>query len=206
MKSLAILGASGHGKVVADAASISGWGSIVFYDDAWKEMPANAYWPVAGGFAELIRDREKYDGCVVGIGNNTIRLEKSRELAQAGLSLVSIVHPNAQLSSKSELGRGSVVFAGAVVNIDARIGFSSIINTAASIDHDCVLADGIHICPGAHLAGGVKVGEMSMVGIGASVVQCVNIGKNVTVGAGSVVIRDVEDGSTVTGVPAIEHK
>lgn len=92
--------------------------------------------------------------------------------------------------------------AGAVVNVDCRIGMGVIINTAASIDHDCVLEDAVHISPGARLAGGVCVGERSWVGIGASVKQLVEIGSGVTVGAGAVVVSNMPDDCVAVGVPA----
>ncbi|MNJ71095.1 UDP-N-acetylbacillosamine N-acetyltransferase [compost metagenome] len=83
-----------------------------------------------------------------------------------------------------------------------RIGPGSILNTGCSVDHDCVLGTAVHISPGARLAGGVKVGDLSWVGIGASVRQLVRIGSDVIVGAGAAVTTDVADAQTVVGVPA----
>jgi acetyltransferase-like isoleucine patch superfamily enzyme len=82
------------------------------------------------------------------------------------------------------------------------LGLGCIINTGATFYHDCVLGDGVHICPGVHLAGDVQVGELSWLGIGCTVRQGIRIGAGVTVGAGAVVIDDVPDGQTVVGVPA----
>ncbi|MDN7131517.1 acetyltransferase [Halomonas sp. MC140] len=202
MKRLAILGASGHGKVVAETASQCGWQSIVFFDDAWPRLQHNGSWPVVGNTQTLITTLLDFDGVVVGIGNNRVRLEKTRHFKALHAPLIALVHPSAIVSNTVSLGAGSVVFAGAVIQIDSQLGEACIVNTRASVDHDCLLSDGVHICPGATLAGAVKVGEASWVGIGTCVKQLVNIGSNVTLGAGAAVIRDVPSGQTVIGVPA----
>ena len=202
MKKLAILGASGHGKVVADCAHSCGWDEVVFFDDAWPELSTNGHWPVAGDTARLMATLDDFDGVIVAIGNSHIRHTKLEALEQARATVVSLVHPAAFVSSHAVIGAGTVVFAGAVVNVDARLGRGVIINTGATVDHDCVLGDAVHISPGANIAGGVRVGHRSWVGIGAAVKQLVSIGDDAVVGAGAAVVRDVGDGVTVVGVPA----
>ena len=199
---LAILGASGHGKVVADCAELCGWQSIRFFDDAWPELSDNGSWAIKGNADDLLSSVADFDGVLVAIGNNRIRCEKLQVLRQAGANLVSLVHPSAVVSRYATVGEGVVIFAGAVVNVDSRIGDGVIINTSASVDHDCVLAEGVHISPGVRLAGGVTIGERSWIGIGASVRQLVSVGADVVVGAGAAVVNDVGDGLTVVGVPA----
>lgn len=202
MKRLALLGASGHGKVAADAAELGGWDEIAFFDDAWPSLSKNGKWSVLGNSEKLLQTIDTFHGVVVTIGNNRVRKLKLDTLFGLYAPVVSIVHPSAQISRYCSIGLGSVIFAGAVVNVDSTIGVGSIVNTGASIDHDCQLGSFVHISPGAHLAGGVSVGELSWVGIGACVRQLVTIGREVTVGAGSVVVKAVSDGQTVVGVPS----
>lgn len=202
MNRLAILGASGHGKVVADTAECCGWQSIEFFDDAWPERQRNSAWPVVGDSAALLESVSQFDGVVVAIGNNRIRQDKLLVLQAAGARLATLIHPAATFSRYARIGAGSVIFAGAVVNADACIGMGAILNTGCSIDHDCVLGDAVHVSPGARLAGGVRVGELSWIGIGSSVRQLVCIGRGAMVGAGAAVVADVADGLTVAGVPA----
>lgn len=202
MKKLAILGASGHGKVVAECAGLCGWREVVFFDDAWPQLQHNGHWPVQGDTDGLLGDLACFDGVLVAIGSNLIRQQKLQQLRESGAALVTLIHPAASVSAFASLAVGTVVFAGAVINVDARIGEGVIINTSASIDHDCVLGDAVHISPGAHLAGAVHVGDRSWVGIGASVRQLVQIGDDVVVGAGAVVVKDVVAGMTVAGNPA----
>ena len=202
MNNLAILGASGHGKVIADSAESAGWKNIVFYDDAWPKSEINGIWPVIGDTKDLIKNLSDYNGVVIAIGNNQERILKQTELLKHGAILVSIIHPSAQISRHVEIGIGTVIMAGAVINVDTKLGECCIVNTGATIDHDCILGDGVHISPGANLAGGVIVGEGTWIGIGANIKQLITIGNNATVGAGAVVINNVEESTTVVGVPA----
>lgn len=202
MNRLAILGASGHGKVVADAAECCGWQAVDFFDDAWPQQGSNGAWQVVGDTAALKNVLEVYDGVCVAIGDNAVRYSKLLELEAAGANLCNLLHPAATISRHAVLGKGVVAFAGAVVNADAHVGLGVILNTGCSVDHDCIIGAGVHVSPGARLAGGVRVGDLSWIGIGASVRQVVRIGCGVTVGAGAVVVSDVADGLTVVGIPA----
>ena len=199
---LAILGASGHGKVIADSAEASGFRDIVFFDDAWPGIAMNGPWEVVGTTQDLLLNLASYASVVVAIGNNAIRHTKLKALLSADAPVVSIVHPSAIVSPHSSLGVGSVVFAGAVVNAGADIGAGAIINTNAVIEHDCVLGISCHISPGGVLAGGVRLGERVWVGANASVRQLVSVGDNSVVGMGAVVTRDVAANITVVGNPA----
>ncbi|MFZ2858522.1 acetyltransferase [Acidovorax sp.] len=202
MNKLALLGASGHGKVVADAALAAGWKHVVFFDDAWPGVRVNGRWPVVGDMTVLMSRLPEFDGVLVAIGNCAVRWRKQQELRSAGARLATVVHPRACVSSYAQLGEGSVVMAGAVVNVDATVGEAGIVNTGATVDHDCVLAAGVHVSPGAHLSGNVKVGSCSWVGVGVSVRQGMHIGAGVVVGAGAVVVKSVADDQTVVGSPA----
>jgi sugar O-acyltransferase (sialic acid O-acetyltransferase NeuD family) len=202
MAKLAILGASGHGKVVADIAELCGWNEIHFYDDNWPTICTNGAWSVWGGTSQLAENINIYDGVIVAIGDNSIRYNKTLYLAERGFRLATLIHPTATVSRYAEIAPGSVVMAGAVVNPYANIGMASIINTAATVDHDCMIAYGVHVSPGVNVAGAVVVGKLTWLGIGATIKQCVAIGHGVIVGAGAVVVNDIADGLTVVGVPA----
>jgi sugar O-acyltransferase (sialic acid O-acetyltransferase NeuD family) len=202
LKRLALLGASGHGKVIADAAILTGWQEIVFFDDAWPRVSTNAHWPVIGNTETLLASHEQFDGAIVTIGDCAIRMSKQTTLSDAGVRMVTIIHPRSTVSPFACIGPGSVIMAGAVVNVDTMIGEACIVNTGASVDHDCVLEDGAHVSPGARLSGNVHVGASSWVGVGASVRQGLRIGRSCVVGAGAVVVKSVADGLTVVGNPA----
>lgn len=197
---LAILGAGGHGQVVADAALAGDWDEVVLFDDGGG--PASGHWAVAGTRTDLLNRLGDFQGVVVGVGANPARRSLSGVLAGAGARLATVIHPRATVSPYAGIGAGSVVLAGAVVSIGARLGQAVIVNTGATVDHDCELADGVHVAPGAHLAGGITVGAESWIGVGAVVREYAAIGAGSTVGAGAVVVGPVPDGLTVVGNPA----
>lgn len=202
MKRLAVLGASGHGRVIADLAEMVGWDQVVFFDDAWPKIESNGAWPVFGDGQSLLEQLNDFSGVAVAVGNNRIRAAKLRCFVENRAPIVSLVHPSAVISRYAHLGEGCVVMAGVVVNADTNIADGVILNTACSVDHDCRIGDYVHISPGVRLAGGVQVGEQSWIGVGASVKQMVSIGQKVIVGAGASVVSDLPDGVTVVGVPA----
>ena len=190
MSRLIIIGASGHGKVVADAANRK----YVFVDKEPNEQEK------IFSMEDLLPLQEEEDEVIVGIGDNKTRLSVLEGLH----NIATVVHKDATVSFSATLGEGTVVFARAVVNPNTSVGRGCIINTAATVDHDCILEDGVHISPGAHVGGGVTIGTCSWIGIGASVKHGVTIGNNVIVGASAAVVCDIPDGVTVVGVPAKE--
>lgn len=202
MKRLLIVGAGGHGKVVADAAQAAGWGEILFIDGRYPSLSKAGAWRVICNDRELLAHPPHCDGVIVAIGNNRTRVELQRRYAEAGLPIATIVHPQAVVSPYTSIGAGTVVFARAVINIDAMIGEAVIINTGAVVEHDCRLGAGVHVSPLAALAGGVTIGDCSWIGIGACVRQLVTVGSDVVVGAGAAVVNPIEDNLTVAGVPA----
>lgn len=202
MKTLAILGAGGHAKVVADAALCSGWKELVFFDTHWPSRKQVGSWKVVGNIESFFKEDPCFDATIIALGDNLTRFNLIKEIKSKAIPLAKIIHPSATLSQFAELGEGSVVFASAVINPDCQIGVGAIINTGATVDHDCYLGEGIHISPGAHLAGGVKVGNLSWVGIGATIRQQITIGAQVIIGAGAVVVKNVPDNCIVVGNPA----
>jgi sugar O-acyltransferase (sialic acid O-acetyltransferase NeuD family) len=200
---IAILGASGHGKVVADALlQIQNTNSIVFFDDNFPNVQINGNWPVIGNTIDLIDKHKEFDGVVVAIGNNNIRWNKQKELVAVDAQMMSVLHPKAVISPYAKIGIGVVILAGAVVNAFADVGDACIINSNAVVEHDVKLCNSVHICPGVNVAGGVVIGQESWIGIGSCVKQLLQIGNSVVVGAGSVVVKNIPDHVTVIGSPA----
>ena len=200
-----VWGASGHAKVVADAATCEGRLDVVgFFEEKTAERAGQmlAGLPIFGG--ETALDELKARGVthvLLGVGNCAARCNVAQRAVAAGFELASARHPSSVVASDVSIGAGTVLLAGAIVNPGARLGGAVILNTACSVDHDCVIGDGVHLSPGVHLAGNVQVGEQTWVGIGSSVIQGIKIGARSLIGAGSVVVRDVPDGVVAFGVP-----
>lgn len=202
MKTCAIFGASGHGKVLAEIAELNDYNQIEFFDDRWPTVNSLEAWSVVGDTSRLKNRAKEFDALIVAIGNNTTRLSKQLLFENAGANIVALIHPRAVISQYATIQPGTVVMPNAVVNPFSRIGKGCIINTNATIEHDCVLEDGVHVSPNASLAGGVKVGKHTWIGIGSQVKQMIVIGNEVVVGAGSTVVKNIPDFQTVVGSPA----
>lgn len=201
-----IIGAGGHGQVVADILlAMHGSGSLLYpigyVDDDLAmggERPLNL--PVLGTSAAVARI--PHDAVVIGIGNNRQRQALFENLAQQGEQFVNACHPTAVISPHATLGIGCVVQARAVVNVGSIVGDNVILNTGCSVDHHNQIGSHVHIAPGAHTGGDVVVGDGVLVGIGATVMSGITVGVGGTVGAGAVVTRHVPPHATVVGIPA----
>lgn len=204
-----IVGAGGHGKVVADVARACGLAPIAaaeLHPDPHGRVAEPGGTRVLASQAELLAHVERHralplegDAVVVAIGNNHARLTVHRALA--AVARPALVHPTATLSPSSAVGPGTVVLPGAVVNAAARVGEAVILNTRAVVEHDCRLGDGVHVSPGAVLCGGVQVDDLAWIGAGSTVIPGVRVGAGAIVGAGAVILADVPAGATIVGNP-----
>ena len=188
---LTILGASGHGKVIADIAALNGYDEIVFLDDNERLIECNGH-PVVG------RINSEVEGDVfIAIGNTNVRerLSKNR-------SPIILIHPNAIVANGVEIGEGTVIMAGTVINPGVKIGRGCIVNTSSSVDHDCIIGDFVHISVGAHLCGMVNVRDKTWIGAGSTISNNINICGDCMIGAGTVVVKNIDVPGTYVGVPA----
>lgn len=198
MDKLVIVGASGHGKVIADIAKLNGYKDIVFLDDDERIHECAGY-PVVGrsdSFSQVNED------VVIAIGKAKIRGRLQELYEKQGLRLVTLIHPNATVAESAQIGAGSVIMAGAVINPYAQLGRGCIVNTCASVDHDCVVENFVHVAVGAHLCGTVSVGAYTWIGAGATVSNNISICSECMIGAGAVVVKDITETGIYVGVPA----
>lgn len=197
MNRLVIIGAGGHGKVIADNALKNGYTDICFADD--RAAGTCMGLPIIGTSAELEALDDGRTEFLIGIGSNQVR---KRIAERAALPWATLIHPSAQIAADVTLGPGTVVMAGAVINASAKVGAHCIINTGAIVEHDNVLGDYVHLSPRTTLSGTVAVGECAWLGTGTSVINNVEICSNATVGAGSIVIRSIRKEGTYYGIIA----
>jgi UDP-perosamine 4-acetyltransferase len=200
-----VLGGGGHARVLLDLlqminATILGATTA----DGCGEPPQPGI-PILGDDS-VVADRSPAEVQLVN-AVGTAKASESRKRLQEhfvakGYRFPTLVHPAAVVSNLARLADGCQIMAGAVIQAGASIGCGAIVNTMASVDHDCRIGDYVHIAPGAHLSGSVEIGACSLIGTGTAIIQGIRIGALCTVGAGSAVIRDVADGICVGGVPA----
>ena len=205
-KPVIIIGAGGHGKVLLDTLLDMGTQVIGFLDnDAALQGKEIFGIPILGKDEEIVRyqsDEVKLVNGIGSVGMATLRRNVYEKFKAKGSHFRQVIHPSAVISQRTVLEEGVQVMAGAVINIGSRIGEDTIINTRASVDHDCRIGKHAHIAPGVTLSGGVSVGDETLIGMGSSVIQGIGIGSRTVVGAGSLVIRNILDSVTVFGVPA----
>ncbi len=211
MKTLIIIGAGGHGRVVADCAEATNkYQKIVFLDDCYPQRSKNLHWDIIGSVSSFKQYAHEQNITntyfIVALGNNQLRAQILNKLNAEKLNIASIIHPTAIISSHSYIKKGVVVFANAVINIGSTINVGTIVNTASTIDHDCNIGECVHISPGVHIAGGVTIEKNSWVGIGASIIECITLKENTQIAAGSVVIESTKENSLYAGVPAVFKK
>lgn len=197
---LLIIGASGHGKVIADIAlKMNKWKSIVFLDDD-ENIKQSMNIKVISKSSDVSKYIQDYD-IFVAIGNNSTREKFQENLEELGASIPVLIHPDAIIGEQVEIESGTAVMAGVIINCCTRIGKGCIINTATTIDHDNIIEDYVHVSPGANLAGTVRVGKGTCIGIGSVISNNISIIENCKIGAGAVVVKDIDEVGTYVGVP-----
>ena len=200
MKDLIIIGAGGHGRVIADIAQKIGlYENIAFLDDG--NMKESMGLPIYG----KVSDMEKYISTAdifVAIGNNQIREALTEKLISLEANVPTLIHPSAIIGACVEIGVGTAIMAGTVINPCSKIGKGVILNTCSSVDHDCIIQDYCHIAVGVHIAGTVCLNKNILVGAGATIKNNVNICTECIIAAGAVVVKDIMENGTYIGVPA----
>lgn len=196
-----VLGAGGHGRVVAEVARSAGYTIEGFIDDAVPLGTNVLGAPVLGTTAWLLGQPARM--VALGLGDNRRREQLQQQLEAASHHVGTFVHATAWVSPTATLGAGTVVMARVVVNAEAHIGRGVILNTGAIVEHECVVGHFAHLSPSATLGGSARIGERSHIGLGASVIHLGEVGSDCVVGAGATVIKGrIADGLTVVGVPA----
>ncbi|MEI2732899.1 MAG: acetyltransferase [Dermatophilaceae bacterium] len=197
---IVVLGTGGHARSCLDAVTDQDL-DIVGCVGAQPTgaLPA----PYLGGDEVLPTLREQGVGrAFVAIGDNARRAAVTAELLAMGFELASFVATTARVAPTARLGAGSAVMHHAYLGPHSTLGDGAILNTAATVDHDCVVGSMSHVAPGTHLAGTVVVGDGAFLGVGTSVIPEMEIGEWAIVGAGSVIVRPVRPHARVAGNPA----
>lgn len=200
-----VLGGGGHAKVLISVIRKLPW-TIAGYVDPRDVGPVLGVRHI-GGDDVLPALLARHPGCVAAMGVGKVDAAADRVRIQdaavaIGYRFSTIVSPDAVVNSEVELGAGTVVFDGAVINAGVVMGPLCIVNTNATVEHDARFGTNVHIAPGAIVSGGVSIGDHAFVGAGAVVVHGVRIIAGCLIGAGAVVTGDLAEPGTYVGAPA----
>ena len=202
-RGVVVIGAGGHAAVCVEILRHSGT-EVAFAIGADGANGNCIGVPVLGGdfHVEALR-AEGFDRAFVAIGSNQLRRKLAGMALGLGYQLVRAISPAASVSPSATIGHGTAVMAGAVINARSTISDLSIVNTGATIDHDCQIGVAVHVAPQCALAGNVTIGEGAFLGIGTTVIPGITIGAHSRLGAGAVAICDIPGDVTAFGVPAV---
>jgi sugar O-acyltransferase (sialic acid O-acetyltransferase NeuD family) len=203
-KKTILIGYSGHGYVMIDAALDLGLNIYGYADNSRQENNPYGLKYLGSENEEEFIGWKVSSSFIIGVGDNIIRHRIANLIERKGGELLTLIHNTASVSTNVVIGKGVFINRNVSVNSLARIGRNVILNTGCIVEHECKLDDSVHIAPGAVLTGGVIVGERSIIGANAVVKQGVEIGKDVIVGAGAVIIENIPNGKRVVGNPGKE--
>ena len=202
-QALYILGAGGHGQVVAEiATSVPYFSNIHFLDDVYPSSTERQGHLIVGSLSDWPQFVGRDSYFVVALGDNAMRRVLYDGLASAGGNLATLISSKAMVSQSCFVDVGAVVMHGAVVNTGARIGPNAIVNSGAIVEHHSVVGAHAHLAPGSTVTGGSRIGLMTTIGAGAVVCPGVKVGDDILVGAGAVVTHDLVIQGRYFGVPA----
>lgn len=194
MEKIILVGFGGHAKSVADSIERQGLYQIIGYTDREQRSSKYEYLGTDDVFLDYYdRGIRSAAICVGYLGKGEVRQKKYNELKNIGFYIPIICDPSAVVSKDTEIGEGTFIGKGAIINANADIGKMCIINTGAIVEHDCVVNDFSHIAVGAVLCGGVTVGQSAFIGTNATVIQGRYIGDWCIVSAGIVIRDNMED-------------
>lgn len=201
-----VLGCGGHSKVLIEALKKRGEKILGIADSKpSKDLKGLNGISLIGNDDAVLEFLPESVLLVNGLGSvadTGLRMSIYQNYKTRGYQFATVIHPSSIIASDVEIGEGSQIMAGAIIQTGTKIGDNVIINTRASVDHDCIIGSHAHVAPGVTLSGGVEVGEGAHIGTGATVIQGVRIGRNTIIGAGSIVIKNMPEGVTAMGVPA----
>lgn len=207
MHNIVVIGASGHARVIIDAAERENKFRIAGIIDTFKPVGYTCLgYKVLGDelrLPDIIREHD-ISGGVVAIGDNWIRhkvVERVR-CAVPDFQFVTVIHPSAQVARSARVGQGTVVMPGAIIAANSDIGEFCIVNTKASLDHDGVMRAFSSFAPAVTAGGEVTIKPFAAVLLGANIIHSISVGEHSVVGAGSLVLRDIPDRVLAYGLPA----
>jgi sugar O-acyltransferase (sialic acid O-acetyltransferase NeuD family) len=204
IKPIVVVGAGRQGRNIVEVLEDGKAGPVAgFLDDTKPAGETVLGHPVLNGFAAM-RDAGfvRAHSWIVAVGDNLIRKNLCRGLADAGAIFVCAIHQAVHLSRTAVLGRGVYVGPFSSVGANSTIGDWAVLQANVRVGVDIRVGEASFLAPGVIITGGGSVGAGSVLGAGAVLSNDVSVGDDCVVGANSLVLRDLPNGTTAYGTPA----
>src|SRR3990167_2305685 len=192
-----ILGAGGHAKVLIDTLGSNNNINILGIADINPTLQGRSILgiPVVGDDNEILKKYPpssiKLVNGIGSVGSTSIRKNVFVKFKNLGYSFLNVIHSTSYIAKEVTIGEGAQVITRSTIHPGSSIGNNVIVNTHASIDHDCHIGDHVHLAPGVVCCGGVTIGEGTHVGSGATILQGIHIGDHCLIAAGAVVTKNL---------------
>jgi sugar O-acyltransferase (sialic acid O-acetyltransferase NeuD family) len=193
---LIIVGAGGHALSCIDVIEQQSKFSIAGLVGLENEIGSivNGYKVIATD-SELPELAKIYPSALISVGqikNVDVRITLFQKCAQAGFSMATVISPNAYVSPYAQIGEGSIIMHGVIINSSAKIGNNCIINSRSLIEHGSIVGDNTHISTGVIVNGDVTIGANCFIGSGSIVKESISIGSDCLIGMGQIIRKNIE--------------
>jgi sugar O-acyltransferase (sialic acid O-acetyltransferase NeuD family) len=201
-----LIGGGGHCKSVIDIIEVEEKYEIAGIIDIKEKIGTSVLgYPIIGCDDDITSIAKQYTNFVITFGQgktNDFRLKTYHLLKSLNVSLPVIYSPYTHVSGHAQIGEGTVVMHGCIVNAGAKVGVNCILNTQSLIEHDAVVGNHCHISTKVSVNGFVSIGNNVFAGSSSVFVDRVSVCDDVTFGAGTVITKSIMESGIYVGNPA----
>lgn len=206
MEDIVLIGGGGHCRSCIDVIETENKFRIAGIVDIKEKKGTRIFgYEIFGCDEDLPFFASKYKNFLIVVGQVGLsdkRKELFDTLKKHDVCFPVIISPHAYVSRHAEIGEGTIIMHGAIVNVGAKVGRNCIINTASIIEHDAIIGNHCHISTGSIVNGECRIGDGTLIGSNSVINQCISIPDSTLVGSGSVVIETISERGTYAGNPA----
>lgn len=203
---LGIYGTNGMGRELREIALLINsrtptWEKIVFIDDTKEtgELKGCEMMPFEQVKAKYLPGEMEI---IIGMGEPAYKDIVWKKVKEAGYSLATVIHPDAEVVPSAKLGEGVVVRKGSLVSSDSSVGNNVIIQSYVIVGHDVIIGDHCQISSFTDIAGHCQVGNRVFIGLNSCIKEETIIKDDAVISMGAVVMKNVGAADIVMGNPA----
>ena len=139
---------------------------------------------------------------VVAVGEPSHRDKLSKKFDNIGLKLATIIDKTALISPTARIEEGTIVCEFSTIHANVELGRSVLIQPYSDVGHDIKVGDYSVLSSNCAPGGDSVFGERVYVGMNATTKEKIKVGDDSIIAMGASVFRDVDAESIVVGNPA----